>query len=180
MKTYRSENLASGDVISVSVRASDVAHANPLDFLEAPIPIKGKMVGYYIMELNQRPLRGDAAREATVSVNGALSVLEWVNVYQEKGWEDDLNAVPLLGHLTGRIWALAGVVISPLAPDTGSNLIASGGGQWNENSGADINLSFKDFDVPHSDAIKMLHLKIPGNTTILQYVLQLNQRSCCK
>lgn len=109
------------------------------------------------------------------------SVLEWVNVYQEKGWEDDLNAVPLLGHLTGGIWALAGVVISPLAPDTGSNLIASGGGQWNENSGADISVSVRASDVAHANPLDFLEAPIPiKGKMVWYYIMELNQRPCCR
>ncbi len=76
-------------------------------------------------------------------------VIEWINVYQENGWEDDLNATPVVGHITGALWAFSGLLTSLFAPDTGSDLIASGGGQWNENLGADINLSFKSSDISH-------------------------------
>ena len=108
-------------------------------------------------------------------------VIEWINVYQEEGWEDDLNATPVLGHVTGALWAFAGLVITPVAPDTGSDLIASGGGQWNKNSGADINLSFKNSEIAHRNLFSMLRLTIPEKgISVWKYAEELNQRSCCE
>ena len=107
-------------------------------------------------------------------------VIEWINVYQENGWEDDLNATPVVGHITGALWAFSGLLTSLFAPDTGSDLIASGGEQWNENPGADINLSFKSSDISHGRLLDMLQLTIPRKgKSVWGYAKELNQRSCC-
>ena len=107
------------------------------------------------------------------------NIKEWINVYQKTGIEDVFFDIPLVGWGIGGIWSLLGSIVN------NSDMIASGGGQWNYESHADYNIPAKDGDasVNHHDVRNLINVKVKTKDgremTVLEYTKEIEQRNCC-
>ena len=107
------------------------------------------------------------------------NIKEWINVYQKTGIEDVFFDIPFIGWGIGGIWSLLGSIVN------NSDMIASGGGQWNYESHADYNIPAKDGDasVNHHDVRNLINVKVKTKDgremTVLEYTEEIEQRNCC-
>ncbi|MBR1608715.1 MAG: hypothetical protein IJ678_03775 [Kiritimatiellae bacterium] len=106
---------------------------------------------------------------------------EWTNVYQPTGIEDVIFDIPVVGWLLGGIWSGLGV------PARNNNMVASGGGQWNYESDADLNIPAIDPDgrtIDHHGVDQMMNVPFVDEngtlTTVRQHVNELSKRNCCE
>lgn len=107
------------------------------------------------------------------------NIKEWINVYQKTGIEDVFFDIPFIGWGIGGIWSLLGSIVN------NSDMIASGGGQWNYESHADYNIPAKNGDasVNHHDVRSLINVKVKTKDgremTVLEYTEEIEQRNCC-
>ena len=107
------------------------------------------------------------------------NIQEWLNIYQETGVEDVIFDIPLVGWGLGGIWSIIGAIVS--SPD----MVASGGGQWNYESGADYNIPAKNGDrsIGHHEVSDLFNVKFKTTDgrelTVSEYVQEIEKRNCC-
>ena len=106
---------------------------------------------------------------------------EWTNVYQPTGIEDVIFDIPVVGWLLGGIWSGLGV------PARNNNMVASGGGQWNYESDADLNIPAINPDgrtIDHHGVGHMMNVPFVDEkgtlTTVRNHVNKLSKRNCCE
>ena len=104
------------------------------------------------------------------------NIVEWINVFQSAGLSDYVAAIPVVGWVFGGVWALGGVI-------SGNNdMVASGGGQWNEMSGADYSIDMGNID--HQDILNIMKLEFTDSSgrkiSLQDYIKELDGGNCCE
>ncbi|MFO1521641.1 MAG: RHS repeat-associated core domain-containing protein [Kiritimatiellia bacterium] len=100
--------------------------------------------------------------------NRSSHIDQWINIYQPAGPLDVIADVPVVGWLIGGIWAGGSVIIGS------NNGVATGGGQWNREPQADINIPARDSNgdlIDHQAVDEMLNLIYPDmGMTVREYI----------
>ena len=106
----------------------------------------------------------------------------WINVAPPEGtfgWVVD--NIPVVGNILGGLWAGLGVVVN-FVDSSGNNMIATGGGQWNNMSGADYNIDLGNIN--HDNVKAMMNLKFKPSPdseeiSLIDFINKIRKENCC-